>query len=169
MTYLDPSEAPQSRASSALLMGVASPLWSYFGAATAGGIAFWWMTRWTRPMNLEAMFATATPQTPLLEAVEEAAETTAVVVVEAVIEAVTEPAPTSEATMTQVTAASEPMTETVSELEAAGEPDAATEASPEPALAIAPEPVVEPEPAHVEPASNPRAKKAVASKAEPET
>lgn len=39
------------------LVGVASPLWGYFAAAAAGGVAFWWMTRWTQPQNLEALFA----------------------------------------------------------------------------------------------------------------
>ncbi|RAK62319.1 hypothetical protein [Phenylobacterium kunshanense] len=39
-----------------LLVGVASPLWSYFGAAASAGVAYWWMTRWARPANLEALF-----------------------------------------------------------------------------------------------------------------
>lgn len=39
------------------LVGVASPLWGYFAAAAASGVAFWWMTRWTQPHGLEALFA----------------------------------------------------------------------------------------------------------------
>lgn len=42
-----------------LMVGAASPLWGYFGGVALGGMAFWWMTRWTRPANLEAMFDAA--------------------------------------------------------------------------------------------------------------
>ena len=75
MSYLDPSDTPQTRVGPALMMGAASPLWGYFGAAAASGLAFWWMTRWTRPVNLEAFFATAADAAepmlePLLETVE---------------------------------------------------------------------------------------------------
>ena len=59
MSHVD---IPQARVSPALLMGAASPLWGYFAATAAGGVAFWWMTRWTRPVNLEAFFAPASPQ-----------------------------------------------------------------------------------------------------------
>ena len=39
-------------------MGVASPLWVMFGAAASAGVAYWWMTRWTRAaVNFEAMAA----------------------------------------------------------------------------------------------------------------
>jgi len=38
-------------------MGVASPLWAMFGAAASAGVAYWWMTRWTRAVNFEAMAA----------------------------------------------------------------------------------------------------------------
>lgn len=47
---------PEPRVSPHLLLGAASPLWSYFGAAASAGVAYWWMTRWTRPANLEALF-----------------------------------------------------------------------------------------------------------------
>jgi len=47
-------------------MGVASPLWAMFGAAASAGVAYWWMTRWTRAVNFEAMAAFA-PK-PVLEA-----------------------------------------------------------------------------------------------------
>lgn len=82
MSYLDPSDTPQTRVGPALMMGAASPLWGYFGAAAASGLAFWWMTRWTRPMNLEAFFANAADAAepilePFLEAVEVAAEVVA--------------------------------------------------------------------------------------------
>ena len=39
-------------------MGVASPLWVMFGAAASAGVAYWWMTRWTRAaVNFEALAA----------------------------------------------------------------------------------------------------------------
>lgn len=72
MTYLDTPQPAQPRLGPQLLWGAASPLWGYFGAATAGGVAFWWMTRWARPANLEALLH----QAPALEAsVETAVET----------------------------------------------------------------------------------------------
>ena len=37
-----------------LPIGMASPLWLAFGAATTAGVAWWWMTRWARPLNIEA-------------------------------------------------------------------------------------------------------------------
>ena len=82
MSYLDPIETPHARVNPALMMGAASPLWGYFGAAAAGGIAFWWMTRWTRPVNIEALFATATEAAapvlkPVIEAIEVMAEVVA--------------------------------------------------------------------------------------------
>lgn len=51
--------------SQALLVGAASPLWGFFAGAAATGVAFWWMTRWTQPANLEAWFggASSTTQT----------------------------------------------------------------------------------------------------------
>ena len=36
-------------------MGVASPLWLAFGAAASAGVAYWWLTRWTRAVNVEAL------------------------------------------------------------------------------------------------------------------
>ena len=40
-------------------VGVASPLWVMFGAAASVGVAYWWMTRWTRAVNVEALAALA--------------------------------------------------------------------------------------------------------------
>jgi predicted flap endonuclease-1-like 5' DNA nuclease len=37
-------------------LGIASPLWLAFAGAAVAGSAFWWMSRWTRPDNLETMF-----------------------------------------------------------------------------------------------------------------
>ncbi len=38
-----------------LPLGVTSPLWAMFGAAASAGVAYWWMTSWTRAMNVEAL------------------------------------------------------------------------------------------------------------------
>lgn len=40
-----------------LSLGMASPLWFAFAGAAVAGSAFWWMSRWTRPENLEALLA----------------------------------------------------------------------------------------------------------------
>lgn len=37
-----------------LPLGAVSPLWFAFATAAGAGVAYWWMTRWTRPENLEA-------------------------------------------------------------------------------------------------------------------
>jgi predicted flap endonuclease-1-like 5' DNA nuclease len=36
-------------------VGAMSPLWAVFGAAASAGVAWWWMTRWTRAVNIEAL------------------------------------------------------------------------------------------------------------------
>jgi predicted flap endonuclease-1-like 5' DNA nuclease len=38
-----------------LPMGAVSPLWAVFGAAASVGVAYWWMTQWTRSVNIEAL------------------------------------------------------------------------------------------------------------------
>jgi len=40
-------------------VGVASPLWIMFGAAASAGVAWWWLTRWTQAVNVEAIAAAA--------------------------------------------------------------------------------------------------------------
>jgi predicted flap endonuclease-1-like 5' DNA nuclease len=35
-------------------LGAASPLWFAYGAAASAGIAYWWLTHWTRALNVEA-------------------------------------------------------------------------------------------------------------------
>ena len=114
-------------------VGLSSPLWGLFAGAAMSGAAWWWMTRWARPENLEAMFGAAAKfeaavepkmvelAAPVAEAVtaapeavleaEAAAETVAEaateVVVEAAQEAVSE-APVLEA-LVEAPAAPEPM------------------------------------------------------------
>ncbi|HEX7886247.1 MAG TPA: hypothetical protein VF474_09745 [Phenylobacterium sp.] len=80
MASFDLPENRQSVVSPALLVGVASPLWTYFGAAAVGGMAYWWLTQWTRPANLEALMGGKAPPSPepfvkpVLELVETAAD-----------------------------------------------------------------------------------------------
>jgi predicted flap endonuclease-1-like 5' DNA nuclease len=46
--------ADQARRAWRLPLGAASPLWALFGAAAGTAVAWWWLTRWTRPVNVEA-------------------------------------------------------------------------------------------------------------------
>jgi hypothetical protein len=76
-------------------VGMASPLWGLFAGAAMTGAAWWWMTRWTRPQNLEAMFGAAeamveAPPEPVIEPV---AESTVEAAPEPAPEAVVEAAP----------------------------------------------------------------------------
>jgi predicted flap endonuclease-1-like 5' DNA nuclease len=47
----------EARAEQALSwpIGAVSPLWAVFGAAASAGVAWWWLTRWTRAENVEAL------------------------------------------------------------------------------------------------------------------
>jgi predicted flap endonuclease-1-like 5' DNA nuclease len=71
MTWLtdDNTNAARERAAKAMAvpLGLASPLWIAFGAAASVGAAWWWMTRWTRAVNLEAMAAPAAPALSVVE------------------------------------------------------------------------------------------------------
>jgi hypothetical protein len=72
-------------------VGLASPLWPLFAGAAMGGAAWWWMTRWTQPANLEAMFgAAAKAEVETVEAAAEPVIETAEAVTEPVIEAAPE-------------------------------------------------------------------------------
>ena len=50
-------------------IGAASPLWWAFAGVAGVGVAYWWMTRWTRPFNVEAagMPMTSPDVAPALE------------------------------------------------------------------------------------------------------
>jgi large subunit ribosomal protein L21 len=50
----------RDRAERAMLapIGMMSPLWIAFGVAASAGAAWWWMTRWAKPVNLEAPIST---------------------------------------------------------------------------------------------------------------
>ena len=76
-------------------LGLASPLWLPFLGAASAGVAFWWMTRWMPPANLEAMLAVVQPAAPeevaeTVVAMTEAATEQAEAVVEETVEAVAE-------------------------------------------------------------------------------
>jgi len=84
-------------------MGVVSPLWAMFGAAASAGVAYWWMTRWTRAAaNFEALAAFApkvalesTPIELIIEpaSVREKQPVAAAIVAEVEAESVETPAP----------------------------------------------------------------------------
>jgi len=145
MASFDLPEIPQPRLSPALLVGAASPLWSFFAAAAAGGVAYWWMTQWARPVNLEAMLgkAEAAPVLgPVVEPMVEAAEAVAETVVEAQA-AVT--APVLDETPPAVGGEAAPISPA---LEAAPLSEPQPTPEPEVMFAVAPEPVID-EPAPV--------------------
>jgi len=173
MASFDLPETPQPRVSPALMVGVASPLWSYFAAAAAGGVAYWWMTQWARPVNLEAMFSRtkAMPVPALvLEPVAEAAEAVAEAVAEAqaaVAETILEEAPLA---VGGEAAPISPILEAAPEPEPVVEPEPALE--PEVMFAVAPEPVIdEPAPVEAEAAAEaaPKARPKKAASPLPET
>jgi predicted flap endonuclease-1-like 5' DNA nuclease len=53
-------------------IGAVSPLWAVFGAAASAGVAWWWMTRWTQAVNVEALAGFAAGE--VKQAVEAAAD-----------------------------------------------------------------------------------------------
>ena len=116
-------------------VGLASPLWGLFAGAAVTGATWWWMTRWARPENLEAMFgrgavakseAAVTPDAAVVEV--EALEAVVEAAPEPVIEAIAEP-------VIQAEAAAEPVVEAAAEVveEAAPTPvlEALAEATPD--------------------------------------
>lgn len=79
-------------------VGLASPLWGLFAGAAMTGATWWWMTRWARPENLEAMFGAAAEadaavesEDAVLAAVAEVVEFAPEPAVEVVAEATPEP------------------------------------------------------------------------------
>lgn len=171
MATFDLPELPVTRATPHLLMGAASPLWSYYGAAAASGVAYWWMTRWMQPMNLEALFAMTRRGTalapmaeaaPLFEAMAEPAVEALEIVAEAtqaMVEATAdvleealpaapvggEAAPFGLLTEALIEAAPEPVVETVSEpVEAAPEPLAVEHAPETPMMEATADPLPPP-------------------------
>jgi len=92
-TELPALEDMQDRARKAMAVpiGLTSPMWLAFGAAASAGVAWWWMTRWTRATNLEAMAGVAKAQVAAVEALverESEAAAQAVEAAERILEAV---------------------------------------------------------------------------------
>ncbi len=153
MASFDLPDVPRPRVSPAWLVGATSPLWPYFGAIAAGGVAYWWMTRWTRPVNLEAMMAPGIALSTLaLNPVADAADAVTLAADEtqaASAETLLEDAPLAGigegAPLAGIVEATSP------------EPPAMVAAPPEPVI-DAPEPITMDEPAEAAP--KPRAKKA---------
>ncbi|HEX3886328.1 MAG TPA: hypothetical protein VHW05_02435 [Phenylobacterium sp.] len=116
-------------------VGLVSPLWPLFAGAAAAGATWWWMTRWTQPANLEAMFGGAA-KAGLPVPVEPATFAEPAVEAEELVATEAEPA---------VEAVAETFEASV---EAAIEPalEAAPEAAPEPMLEALAEGPAEPEP-----------------------
>ena len=73
----------RARKAMAVPIGLTSPMWLAFGAAASAGVAWWWMTRWTRATNLEAMAGAAKAQVEAVEALVERESEVAVQAVEA--------------------------------------------------------------------------------------
>lgn len=179
MATFDLPEMPANRMSPHLMVGVASPLWAYFGAAAASGVAYWWMTRWARPVNLEAMFGGVPALSAPVEAALEAAEAT-VEAVEASERALVgdiaefppvggESAPVSPVLEMASMPEAEPEPEpTVMEAAAEAAPTPMVEARSEPELLeAAPEPVIEePAPAFSDAAPKAKARKSAAAAGE---
>src|SRR5688572_11807456 len=154
MASFDLPEIPQPRVNPALLVGVASPLWSYFAAAAAGGVAYWWMTQWARPVNLEALLGAAkvplVPVAALAEPMVEAAEATVKAVEaaqETAAEALAEAAPLpvgGEAAPMSPLLGTMPTPEALAEPESGAAPEDFAAAALAPAFEPTPEPPFEP-------------------------
>ncbi len=53
-TLVSPAAGERVAKAMYLPLGLANPLWLTFGAAASAGAAWWMMTRWARPADLEA-------------------------------------------------------------------------------------------------------------------
>ncbi len=124
-------ESPAIDASKAinLSLGMASPLWLAFAGAAVAGSAFWWMSRWTRPENLEAMFPL--PEAPkaadaVVDAAPEPAAEIAVTAAESVMDMVAHEA----AAMVEGLADVDPVVEPLAEITAVAQAAPAIDTAP---------------------------------------
>jgi len=95
------AEGVEERAERAMRwpIGAVSPLWAVFGAAASAGVAWWWMTRWTRAVNVEALAGFATTEatdSALAVSDAELSVEAAVVAVDVAVEGPASPAPAVE-------------------------------------------------------------------------
>jgi hypothetical protein len=139
MSMIESTKPPSEVAARAeralrLPMGVASPLWLLYAGAAGAGLAYWWMTRWAKPANLEALMGAGK------SAVEGAVEATAPAA-EAVVAAAETAEETLETAVEQAVEAAPPLPEAEPLFEAAPEPAPPAFVAPEPPAAAA-----EPEP-----------------------
>ncbi len=135
------------------LIGLASPLWGVFAGAAMSGMAWWWMTRWTRPENLEALFARTAALPEKAMDLAEATTPAAAPVLEALAKPELPPTP--------VGGEAAPVAPVVEVLDAANEVAAAPtpEVSAPPEAGAPPEPrPVPPEPRSVAPKARPQAR-----------
>ncbi|MDB5449641.1 MAG: hypothetical protein JWQ52_769 [Phenylobacterium sp.] len=132
-------------------IGLASPLWGVFAGTAMSGVAWWWMTRWTRPENLEALFARTAALPEKAMDLAEATTPAAAPVLEALAKPELPPAP--------VGGEAAPVAPVVETLDAANE----VAAAPTPQVVAPPEVGAPPEPRPVPP--EPRS---VAPKARPQ-
>ncbi|MGI9169131.1 MAG: hypothetical protein ACR2FH_03005 [Caulobacteraceae bacterium] len=112
-------------------LGMASPLWLAFGAAAGVGAAWWWMTRWTQAVNLEAALGAAPAAVSVPVPVPAVAETAPAV------EPAADPLPTSRVEAAQAATAPEPLPPP--EPETPAKPAAVAKPAPQPAPKPAPE------------------------------
>lgn len=134
------TSAARERAEKALglSLGMASPLWFAFGAAATVGATWWWMTRWTKAVNIEAM-TSAMPAAPMLAI----AESAPALEVEPELASELMPVPVAEAPVeaAQAATAIEPSPAPEPVLAAPPQAKTASRAAPKPVLA----PVAEPD------------------------
>jgi predicted flap endonuclease-1-like 5' DNA nuclease len=115
----------QARKAMSLPIGLTSPLWMAFGAAAGAGVAWWWATRWTRAVNLEAMSAAAVAQVDAVEAFVEREREAAVEAVEAAeavltAAAIIEPRAAEEALEVEIVAVETELTDDLTRLTGVG-------------------------------------------------
>ena len=75
MSWMQPFESDRPDLEKAIRtpIGAASPLWWAFAGAATAGVAYWWLTRWAKPFNVEAAGVSAPAE--IAPALEEAAAT----------------------------------------------------------------------------------------------
>lgn len=110
-------------------IGAFSPLWGLFAGAAVSGAAWWWMTRWARPANLEALFGAAEEAKAEVEPEAEALAAPVAEAVEAAPEAIE---PVVEAAAETVEAAAETVETAIEDAPPAPVAEALIEAAPEP-------------------------------------